>query len=476
MNSNINPYNIGPFLNIESELESTLPNELSSHFQNLGKRYKAYGDHQREGLCKMFWLSFGVFRTHADDFAFAPQRKDTFSVKWLRRHILNDSKKVKKVISPYYDFNHFGGWKTGSQTKSYSLKEDVSKALVSVFSSNTPLPLKESNRNFDPDSRYLPDTSRISLSPSIRINFEHLDHEIRTLDEKLERNKKISTSGITKDGPVINILRKRNALLILRKISISMPEKGTAPNLYRRGEFGRLFGEGCNLQSIPKPIRKKLLTGKGLYDYDFTLCHPTLFYYLAQHYNLPCENINYYLKNRNAVIAHLKTLSRKSDTGSELSDEELKKLLTLLVYSSDTKSKSFRKSSFELFRKDALRIQSFHEDSVFMGIRNDFELNRMPLLEFLRRDSFRIFGKPFPEKATKSGRERIGSLMAFALQQLESELLEAACSPFNDIVLLCFDGWISGKREVEELEAYVSLKIEKKTAIYFDIKLKEDPI
>jgi hypothetical protein len=70
-------------------------------------------------------------------------------------------------------------------------------------------------------------------------------------------------------------------------------------------KIGRLFCS-YSLQSIPREFRGYFANGFTT-DIDMVNCHPKILLYLCKKHNIPCENLEYYCNNRNAVLEQFKS-------------------------------------------------------------------------------------------------------------------------------------------------------------------------
>ena len=77
---------------------------------------------------------------------------------------------------------------------------------------------------------------------------------------------------------------------------------GSFKNFYKytqNNQYGRLYS-GTSIQGIPSNIRNFLFNGNS--DYDMVNAHPTIMLYLCKKHNICCENLEYYVNNRDQVL------------------------------------------------------------------------------------------------------------------------------------------------------------------------------
>jgi len=90
---------------------------------------------------------------------------------------------------------------------------------------------------------------------------------------------------------------------------------------------GRLFANGCGIQGLPKKIRGFLLDGITT-DIDMVNAHPVILRYLCRIHNLPYEELNFYIENRDDVLRQFadretgKTLFLKATNDDKLNKKE----------------------------------------------------------------------------------------------------------------------------------------------------------
>ena len=67
--------------------------------------------------------------------------------------------------------------------------------------------------------------------------------------------------------------------------------------------IGRLFAQSVSLQNLPKEFRGVI--GTNYYDIDIINCHPNILYQYCKLNDIKCDNIEYYVNNRNEIIKRL---------------------------------------------------------------------------------------------------------------------------------------------------------------------------
>jgi hypothetical protein len=424
-----------PILDFKDEFLNYDPHR--SHFESLGGHKIKSGDKQRAGLLKMFWISFGRFHPHTDDKGYFGC-VDAFSCGWLLKNLVYKSATVRKIVSPYYSYTN---WIKGKKAREWRFHNETEKSLLEVFSSNEPARIAWPENFGSPKPLYYPKDSSIELPSFLPINLGELDKLVHEWNGIVARSRQPNV--LRKYGNHEDIIRNRNRLLILRKIAISMAKKGTVPNFYQRVKTSRrLYGVGYNLQWISKEARHRMLAGNGLYDYDFVACHPTIMLHLLQHLKVSTPVLEDFIGNRARKTEELEAFLN-------LPAEDVKKILTIIVLSSDFRSEF--KEVFFICRRKKIRIEKLERCKWFTDLVNEYSAGRKALIKQFKKGS----GIQSPTGDLMNVQKGEASNVSFILQSIEAELLELACGTFSDTKLLCFDGWISPKRDLTKLEVAI---------------------
>jgi hypothetical protein len=104
--------------------------------------------------------------------------------------------------------------------------------------------------------------------------------------------------------------------------------KFTGGNNWGDGDgSGRLFADGYGIQGLPKKVRGFLLEGLTT-DIDMVNAHPVILRYLCRKHNLPYEQLDFYIENRDDVLRQFvdretgKTLFLKATNDEKLNKKE----------------------------------------------------------------------------------------------------------------------------------------------------------
>lgn len=69
--------------------------------------------------------------------------------------------------------------------------------------------------------------------------------------------------------------------------------------------MGRLFAQSASLQNLPREFRGAI--GKNYYDLDMVNAHPSILLQYCQKNDIKCDELQYYVRNRNEVISKIMT-------------------------------------------------------------------------------------------------------------------------------------------------------------------------
>ena len=121
--------------------------------------------------------------------------------------------------------------------------------------------------------------------------------------DKLNFLKSLSKKQLLK---YVNLEKKKDKEIeynkIIHYVDRLIKGKGSFKNFYKytqNNQYGRLYS-GTSIQGIPSNIRNFLFNGNS--DYDMVNAHPTIMLYLCKKHNISCENLEYYVNNRDQVL------------------------------------------------------------------------------------------------------------------------------------------------------------------------------
>ncbi len=128
------------------------------------------------------------------------------------------------------------------------------------------------------------------------VNINYLKY-IKCLSRK-QLNNILEKNGLAKKD------RKSTINQIMNYVNKMIRSNGVFKHIYNytlNQNSGRLYC-GTSVQMLPKPIRGFLFSENS--DYDMVNAHPTILKYLCKKHEIPAENLDYYVNNRDAVLSN----------------------------------------------------------------------------------------------------------------------------------------------------------------------------
>ena len=268
--------------------------------------------------------------------------------------------------------------------------------------------------------------------PAIPVNLKKM-MELRDHLEKMPLQK---TGDLFVDAAVDDVVYRLELLKQLIRLSdTDVAGRGFIVHRYAECSTGRLYanGNGINLQTAPRIIRKAAL--HGLYDYDVENCHYAIFSQLAARFNYECEGIKHYL-------AHKKEVREAIAREVGIRVEDAKMCLLALMYGARMSEWDGNAIPMAIGSK----AKALFENARFKAIASDIIEGRKIILskwDKRRTTLLNDMGKAVSLKAPANVR------LSHIIQGLEAKALKAAIDLYPDeIVLLMHDGFVS-KRSLD---------------------------
>lgn len=204
----------------------------------------------------------------------------------------------------------------------------------------------------------------------------------------------------------------------------------------QKNEVGRYFSQGAlSLQSLPREIRQTI--AKDYYiDIDIKNCHPYILLQYANKEGIKCDNLKYYIDNRDRIF---KKISKKYNIDKNLSKNQFLKILNggsiSLNINKDEKLYLFLKD----FERDVISIQShIHKNE----------------------EKYRILGdkKALERKKENKYANHLGSTMNIMLCDIENNILQSMIKYLKDnnilktSIVMVFDGFMIYKDDIKDLD------------------------
>jgi hypothetical protein len=198
---------------------------------------------------------------------------------------------------------------------------------------------------------------------------------------------------------------------------------------YEEAQSGRLYAKRLNLQTVPSLIKESALS--GLWEYDFSNCHFSIFSQMASKAGYECKSIKNYLNNKEQVRDLVAT-------HAGISKNDAKACLLALMYG----------AHITLWEENAIpsligvqASEKLFKVKEFMEIKDDIQKAQGLILKSWTRTAnglVNAFGKAIESNA------RPVEKMAHLTQGVEAKALQIALNLYPEsIVLLQHDGFAS---------------------------------
>jgi hypothetical protein len=392
----------------------------------------------------------------------------------------------QKYLLPYWDFErgNAGYSVKEGETKRYVLRPDAIALIENALSDDRPAKVinRETGQELHPSDLPANGVYRTSYSTTAVSAIVPFDpSEVAGMIAQAERE----LLGLTGFDEFRQMLPLRHLRVIRKWIGVW----GGLPNLYSDfrdddpfAGHGRLFGGGAfHLQGMPKSIRRKILPGRGLWDYDFENCNIAILCSLADVVEVEIPAIKEYRDHKQATRKRLAV-------ASGVKVESIKEALLALVYGAKLKAHSATSLGKLLKYAAATRfialpwVQQFHDE---MDLLSDAVLqwSKTPDApeEWTLDNVANVVGKLLPlheEVRTKAGRVNVKpvadrNLLNHLVTGYEAWCLNVALEGRSDVTCLIFDGWIGGKVDTGQVSALILDRSTKKLGFPLQMGIEE---
>ena len=361
----------------------------------------------------------------------------------------DDGGYYKKVIYHYFDVvdDKYRFSPYGSYTKKYKLKSWVTDCLLeddrrirSEILSGDLVPnyanrigLLSGVKEFDYAGN--PTKSKFHLPSSLAINFDRVMSEIENIESQ--------------PAHTLNAYTNLYNLLQLYYWMEAFAEKsdGTAiPQLYIESLNGRLVGifedEIPHIINTPKRIRKVLMGGMGLVDYDISNCHFTIFSHISKQLGLETPMVDVYIDNSSML--------RESWTEEfNLNMKSLKPYLLSWLYGNTNREILANAFSNEI---DLDTLSLMRNDTLLSGIYEEILSNRPIIIDSATTADGLLENRMGKQKKPA----KAGKNLSFLFFGWESKIMETINHHIGDeMKALIYDGWIGTEVDMAEIEQVV---------------------
>jgi len=259
----------------------------------------------------------------------------------------------------------------------------------------------------------------------------HLD-KLKIFAKQLEANK--TQADMFSRGEVADYRYRIEALGEIMRAAREIGGEYFAIQHYKESASGRLYGQGHNLATAPTSIKQVAL--HGLWEYDFSNCHYSIFSQLAAKHGLVLPAVAHYLAHKSEVRGDIARTIK-------ISEDQAKKCLISLIYGSTFSHRSKDAIPDEIGLPAALKL---YKHPLFKALKDDVTRAMNVIVDqwprsrkiHLKND----FGK-FIEQPEQGGNSK-AQVLAHLCQGIEAKML-AAVRKLHDreIVLLQHDGFAS---------------------------------
>jgi len=432
------------------------------HFNSLSKLHKKrlikmvnrmlYGDYIHKSLLPTDEI--GLFSLHSE-----------LLRKWFRKNY--DSGYYLKVIEPYLDcVNESYSFGIGSNgyTKKYRLKDWIYDLCIKQYqNTNKPTDLSIIGKDVKPirtipkngvsdlDINDNPKSSTIQINPIVEPNIQTIEQTIEELE---------NTNSMT-----IRKHIKRNNLFQLytwkRTLNNTVYPNGLL-QLYQESENGRLNPmsnvDFYHLINTPNRIRKVMFSGLGLYDYDMSNSHFSIFYGLCKRYGMDCPYILDYLENK-------VELREKWSDDFCVKMKILKRYIISWLYGNQMNEVNVN-PYYDLLGYD--RMVKIKKDKTLVGIYREILKGRKLIVQnqpIVNGKIINVMNKELPSD------KKLKSQLCFIIFGYETKILEIVNELIgDDMKVMIYDGWIGNKTDVSILETTIKQRLD------LDIRFDEELI
>jgi hypothetical protein len=134
-----------------------------------------------------------------------------------------------------------------------------------------------------------------------RINIKKLRCLVKNLDELKDM------IGNCKDMKTYKKTDYEGTKTILKSYLASKDKNGCSKVIYdfsKGNKDGRLFSKTHSLQGLPRAVRHTI-SSDIMIDVDIKNCHPEIFKWYCRNNGIPCENLCYYIENRDNCLSDI---------------------------------------------------------------------------------------------------------------------------------------------------------------------------
>lgn len=224
--------------------------------------------------------------------------------------------KYKEILTPFFDFpeGNSGYSMQAKRTKPYTVRASIRERVDAALTTDDVLSLvwMRDGRRVSPPPKVSangipkPLASRLFVPRTFPLSIEQVDRAVQSVEQRTTLEGSSSPLNEAKpNGTTIG-----TALAQLRIVRHWVRATGGLSNQYREQSQGRLgpLSSGHIIQ-LPAALRRLLLKGSELVEYDLVSCHLSVFLSLGPVYGFETGHTEAYVRDKSAVHAKWSALT-----------------------------------------------------------------------------------------------------------------------------------------------------------------------
>jgi hypothetical protein len=383
-----------------------------------------------------------------------------------------------RLLAPFYVFpeGNYGYSKDRGITKAYRLRPAALDALDAVYRNEEPVPVMVYDENGNEvrrdtlDVNGLPEIgpTRLTLPSVLPVRLAQIDHAIGRVAGWMEQFGEAMYLDPAKPEAT-TLAQAQRILRSSRKWVVSL---GGLPNLYQEQSHGRLGPSGFHLITMPAQLRRLLLEGSGMVDYDVASCFWTIFQSLGRALSFATPVVDEYVggkadwHNRWANI-----------TGRKNSDD-FKAVAASLLTGGTLSPSSFTESGRRLgpsamhaLSGDVAARDLYRE--VKHGMKRIVGDALKSETDGAEKVCINAVGKHLTLQGTPADFPRVCSHILTGYEQFA---IRAMCEQVVGLQAIIYDGFIAPAQPVERLEEQVRKRSYEALGVTLDVRLKTEDL
>jgi hypothetical protein len=232
---------------------------------------------------------------------------DAFTGRYLQKRLKTNTANgtTASLLRPFYAFPEGNrGYRAGKTAKAYRLDYEAANAVEDVLSGDEPLSGLVESDNYTDRLRFedLPENGiprpvgdALFVPKVLPLTPHAVERAQWKVHDRMCREGKYAPLNPAKGERSFPLERAWRRLQTCRHWVVSY---GGLPNVYREESTGRLGPVGLHVIGLPKELRRLLLAGSGLVDFDLAACNWSIVQSVAGALSLPTPVIDGYRADR----------------------------------------------------------------------------------------------------------------------------------------------------------------------------------